>query len=64
MVARGGLELSASVAAGGGLECLASISLVGSEVAAMVSVGWAMRRALGAMVSLEVGWAIFCRARG
>lgn len=39
MVARGGLELSASVAAGGGLECLASISLVGSEVATMVSVG-------------------------
>ena len=64
MVANGGLELSASVGAGGGLECLTSVSLVGSEVAAMVLIGWAARRALRAMVSLEVGWVAFHRAGG
>ena len=35
-VVGGGLELSISIVTGGGLECLALVSLVGSKVAAVV----------------------------
>ena len=51
-VVGGGLELSTSIVTGGGLECSALVSLVGSEVVAVVLEGWVAGRAFGALVSL------------
>ena len=51
-VVGGGLELSTSIVTGGGLECSASVSLVGSEVVAVVLEGWVAGRAFEALVSL------------
>ena len=63
-VVGGGLKLSTSIVTGGGLECSALFSLVGSEVAAVVLEGYVAGRAFRALVSWEAGWVAFRRARG